>query len=97
MVADETGQEEGGEADETEETAAGARNSQRSRCALGASCLGSNPYPGRRVWEPCITPEKFPSQMETELSSALYRGSSGLMSLKTKKNKCLTPSKRCYE
>ena len=56
MVANETGQEEGGEADETEETAAAARNSQRPRRALGASCLGSNPYLGRRAWEPCITP-----------------------------------------
>lgn len=56
MVADETGQEEGAGADEAEETAAGARNSQRSRWAVGASCLGSHPYLGRRVWEPCITP-----------------------------------------
>ena len=91
VVADETGQEEGGEADETEETAAAARNSQRPRRALGASCLGSNPYLGRWAWEPCITPWKFPSQMETNLSSALYRGSSGLMSLKEQKTSVWHP------
>ena len=43
MVTDRTGQEQGGEADVTEEVAAGIGNSQRSRLGSGASRLGSNP------------------------------------------------------